>query len=86
LLGVDGGSDIKRSLLLGIYKRIAKEPLRPNDDHTLKIIAVDNSVTGLHKPVIARITCLVICLLCVIIVCLQCFDAVGWAAGRASGL
>ena len=22
----------------------------------------------------------------VIIVCLQCFDAVGWAAGRASGL
>ena len=23
---------------------------------------------------------------CVTIICLQCFDAVGWAAGRASGL
>jgi len=55
-LGVDGGSDIKRSLLVGIYKRIAIEPLRPNDDHTSRIIAVDNSVTGLHKPVFACFT------------------------------
>ena len=60
-LGVDGGSDIKRSLLVGIYKRIAKEPLQPNDDHTSKVIAVDNSVTGLHKPVFARFTYLFTC-------------------------
>jgi len=55
LLGVDGGSDIKHSLLVGIYKRIGKEQLQPDSDHTSKLIAVDNSVTGLQKPVL---TCL----------------------------
>ena len=29
---------------------------------------------------------ILICLYYTIIYCLQCFDAVGWAAGRASGL
>ena len=27
-----------------------------------------------------------LCSVCVDLICLQCFDAVGWAAGRASGL
>jgi len=52
LLGVDGGTDIKRSLLVGIYKRIGKEQLQPDNDHTSKLIAVDNSVAGFQKPVL----------------------------------
>jgi len=51
LLGVDGGVDIKRSLLVGIYKHISQEQLQPDADHTSKLVAVDNSITGLHKPV-----------------------------------
>jgi len=38
---------------------------------------------------IARLMLLVLCVFCFLIlifVCLQCFDAVGWVAGRASGL
>ena len=27
-----------------------------------------------------------VCVLCVVTMCLQCFDAVGWAAGRAHGV
>jgi len=50
-LGVDGGADIKRSLLVGIYKRISKEQLQPHSDHTSKLIAVDNTVAGV-KPVL----------------------------------
>jgi len=30
--------------------------------------------------------CAYVCHMLVIICCLQCYDAVGWAAGRASGL
>jgi len=36
---------------VGIYKRISKEQLQPDKDHTSKLIAVDNSIAGLNKPV-----------------------------------
>ena len=52
LLGVDGGADIKTSVLVGIYKRISKDQLQPEIDHTSKLIAVDNSIIGIHKPVL----------------------------------
>jgi len=51
LLGVDGGTDIKRSLLVGIYKRISRDQLQPDSDHTAKLIAVDSSISGI-KPVL----------------------------------
>jgi len=47
VLGVDGGVDIKQSLLVGIYKRISRVQLQPDHDHTSKLIAVDNSIAGL---------------------------------------
>ena len=34
--------------------------------------------------VLPALVCLSVCLF--VCLCLQCFDAVGWAAGRASGL
>ena len=58
ILGVDGGADINRSMLVGIYKRISKEQLQPNSDHTSKLVAVDNSIAGPQKPVPTYLVCL----------------------------
>ena len=37
-------------------------------------------------PMIILIFCDLVCLVCLQSWCLQCFDTVGWTAGRASGL
>ena len=55
-----------------------------NDD----IMTID-SVTSLHplsKILVMIIIIIVNCLHWYVGICLQCFDAVGWAAGRACGL
>ena len=54
-----------------------------NDD----IMTVD-SVTSLHPlyKILVMIIIIVNCLHWYVGICLQCFDAVGWAAGRACGL
>jgi len=39
-----------------------------------------------HQVSLPLCICLPVCLTYLSLVCLQCFDAVGWATGRASGL
>lgn len=50
LTGVDGGEDIPRETLVGIYERIRNRELDTNEDHVSQVQKVEKLITG-KKPV-----------------------------------
>lgn len=50
LLGIDGGDDINRELLVGIYERTSKTPFKPAADHVTQVMKVEQMIVG-KKPV-----------------------------------
>ena len=37
LRGIDGGADVDRDTLEGIYERISKDPFKPGSDHVTQV-------------------------------------------------
>jgi len=50
LIGIDGGDDINRDFLVGIYDRTSKTPFKPAADHVSQVMKVEQMIVG-KKPV-----------------------------------
>ena len=49
-VGIDGGNDIDRDLLAGIYERTSAVPFKPAADHVTQVMKVEQMIIG-KKPV-----------------------------------
>jgi len=52
LTGIDGGEDINRDILVGIYDRTSRTPFKPAADHVTQVMKVEQMIVG-KKPVSA---------------------------------
>jgi IQ motif/SEC7 domain-containing protein len=50
LKGIDGGEDIDRDMLAGIYDRTSSMPFKPAADHVTQVMKVEQMIIG-KKPV-----------------------------------
>jgi len=48
--GIDGGEDINRDILVGIYDRTSRTPFKPAADHVTQVMKVEQMIVG-KKPV-----------------------------------
>ena len=48
--GIDGGEDVKRDILVGIYDRTSRTPFKPAADHVTQVMKVEQMIVG-KKPV-----------------------------------
>jgi len=48
--GIDGGDDISREMLVGIYDRMSQTPFKPAADHVTQVMKVEQMIVG-KKPV-----------------------------------
>jgi len=48
--GIDGGDDISREMLVGIYDRTSQTPFKPAADHVTQVMKVEQMIVG-KKPV-----------------------------------
>lgn len=48
--GIDGGDDINRDILVGIYDRTSRTPFKPAADHVTQVMKVEQMIVG-KKPV-----------------------------------
>jgi len=53
LTGIDGGDDINRDILVGIYDRTSRTPFKPAADHVTQVMKVEQMIVG-KKPVSPR--------------------------------
>jgi len=50
LIGIDGGDDVSRDILVGIYDRTTRTPFKPASDHVTQVMKVEQMIVG-KKPV-----------------------------------
>jgi len=50
LIGIDGGEDVNREILVGIYDRTSRTPFKPAADHVTQVMKVEQMIVG-KKPV-----------------------------------
>lgn len=56
LIGIDGGDDVSRDILVGIYDRTSTTPFKPAADHVTQVMKVEQMIVG-KKPVSHFIFC-----------------------------
>jgi len=54
--GIDGGEDVSRDILIGIYDRTSRTPFKPAADHVTQVMKVEQMIVG-KKPVSLRFHC-----------------------------